>query len=100
MTQRFSVASWPAWISAVQSVILTSGSTDRHLFKLSCLPCPMVAIAAPSRRQVRKANLQNAFDALSSRVGSNTLKQSLSHLQRSDGATSQKTRAGGALEHK
>ena len=36
-------------------VILVSGSTDRHLFRLSCLLCPIAAIAAPSKRQVHKA---------------------------------------------
>src|SRR5580693_4656704 len=86
MTDKFSVVSWPAWMSAVHPVILTSRSTDRQLFKLSCLLCPIAAIAAPSKRQVHKADLQITFDAPCSRVGSNTLLQTLSHPQRSGGA--------------
>src|SRR5580704_81776 len=86
MTDRFFVVSWPAWISAVHPVILTSGSTDRHLFKLSCLLCPVAAIAATSKRQVYKADLQSTFDAPCLPVDSNTLLQSFSHPQRSDGA--------------
>src|ERR1700722_13463582 len=86
MADRFFVVSWPAWISAVQPVILTSGSTDRHLSKLSCLLCPIAAIAAPRKRKAYKADLQITFDAPGSRVSSGKLLQFLSHPQRSGGA--------------
>ena len=59
--------------------ILAPGSTDRHLFRFSCLLCPIAAIAAPSKRQVHKADLQITFNAPCSRTASNTILQSRSH---------------------
>ena len=60
-------------------VILASGSPDWHLFRFSCLLCPIAATAAPNKRQVHKADLRITFDAPCSRIGSKTKLQALSH---------------------
>src|ERR1700722_11599171 len=78
MMDRFSGVSSPAWISAVHPTILVSESPDWHLFRFSCLLCPIAANVAPKKRQVQKADLRITFGIPCSRIGTNTTVQSLS----------------------